>query len=126
MPAAKSAAMGKVNPMQAKVEQRIADMYATLHITSAQDPQWNAFAQVMLDNAQAMDTELHKNAAAGKLNAQQQLHAYAEVTQLHADNVQKLAAAFDTLYPSLTPAQQTAADQMFSSAAMERHQKHGT
>jgi hypothetical protein len=40
---------------QVKVEQRIRDMYATLHITKAQDAEWNAFAQVMLDNAQAME-----------------------------------------------------------------------
>jgi hypothetical protein len=33
-------------------------MYATLHITKAQDAEWNAFAKLMLDNAHALENVL--------------------------------------------------------------------
>jgi periplasmic protein CpxP/Spy len=106
------------------VEQRIADMHATLHITSAQEAQWDQFAQVMLDNAQSMRAELTKNAAnPATQTADQAMQNYAEIAQVHAQNVQKLATAFNTLYASLQPDQKQAADQMFRARASERDQK---
>jgi sorbitol-specific phosphotransferase system component IIBC len=106
---------------QAQVEQRIADMHATLHITPAEDPAFNSFAQVMLDNAQAMDAVATKNEGdPSTRNAVQTLQQYASVTEQHAQNVQKLSAAFGTLYATLSPAQQKTADEMFRNAAADR------
>jgi len=111
---------------QAKVEQRIADMHATLGITAPQEAQWDKFAQVMLDNAQAIDTAEGKTAdKAESRNAEQALKAYATIAELHARNVEKLASAFDTLYGTLTPAQKTAADDMFRVKAEEHAAKQG-
>lgn len=111
---------------RAKVEQRIADMHATLHITQAQEPQWDSFSQVMLDNAQAMEALLDKKAGASSmLTATEIMQSYAAIAQQHAQNVEKLSAAFDTLYAGLTVDQQKAADEMFRMTAAEHGQKQG-
>ncbi len=102
------------NARQAKVEARIRDMYATLHITKQQEPAWDAFAQVMLDNAQAMDTAVKQyGTERAKLNAVQILDNYAAISEQHARNVERLSAAMEVLYASLTPEQQQTADAMF-------------
>ena len=122
-PAAAAPAAGTTRQ---KVEQRIADMYATLRITQAQERQWNDFAQVMLDNAQAMDALAQKNAAdTSTQDAEQILQSYAAITQQHAQNVQRLLPAFRTLYASLSPEQRKQADDMFRERAEQREQKQG-
>jgi hypothetical protein len=104
-----------------KVEQRIADLHATLHITPAQETLWGTFAQVMLDNAQAMqDTHAANAAQADTRTAQEILQAYSATAMQHAQNIEKLSAAFGPLYTALTPEQKTAADDMFRTKA-EKH-----
>lgn len=99
---------------QAQVEGRIRDMYATLHITKAQDAAWDAFAQVMLDNAQAMDAAVKQYGTdRAKLNAVQILDNYAAISEQHARNVERLSAALEVLYASLSPEQRQTADAMF-------------
>ena len=111
--------------LRARVEQRIADMHATLHITAAEEKDWDQFADVMLANAQAMDSLLSTNAGKeATQNAEQILQTYAQITQLHAANVQKLSTAFEKLYTSLTSDQKKAADEMFRATAEQREQKH--
>jgi hypothetical protein len=41
-----------------RVENRIKDLHAQLHITPAEEPQWNQFAGVMRENAREMDQTL--------------------------------------------------------------------
>jgi hypothetical protein len=99
---------------QAQVESRIRDMYATLHITQAQDAEWNAFAQVMLDNAQAMDAAVKQNGGdREKLSAPEILNDYAAIAERHAENVARLSAALEMLYADLSPQQKQVADEMF-------------
>jgi protein CpxP len=110
--------------IQQKVEQRIADMHATLNITPAQETQWDAFAQVMLDNAQAMQALESKSAGnMATASAVELLQSYSEIAQQHAQNVQKLSTAFGTLYASLTAEQKKSADEMFRSTAERREEK---
>lgn len=114
------------NSRQAKVEERISDMHATLHITKAEEPQWDAFAQVMMDNAQTMDNLLSTNASkAESQNAQQMMQSYAAIAEQHAQDMQKLSAAFDKVYASLSPEQQKAADEMFHSNMQKHEEKQG-
>ncbi|HVC18105.1 MAG TPA: Spy/CpxP family protein refolding chaperone [Rhodanobacter sp.] len=120
--AAEPAAVGQ----RERVEQRIADMHATLHITASQEAQWDSFSQVMLDNAQAMDTAIGKNASTTTpRTAKEIMDTYARIAELHAQNVQKLSNAFDTLYAGLTADQKKAADEMFAMKALEHQQKRG-
>lgn len=108
------------------VEQRIADMRETLHITPAQQSEWDRFAQVMRDNAKAMDATVKASASkAATMNALDNMHTYERITEQHAQGVRKLTTAFGTLYNSLSSEQKSAADEMFRTAAMERQAKRG-
>ncbi len=120
-PGAHAQTTAAANSRQAKVEERIRDMYATLHISKAQDAAWNAFAQVMLDNAQAIEATMQKNGGdRSKLSAPQILDNYAAISAQHAQNAEKLSAAFEVLYASLSPEQKQAADEMFRNSAEKR------
>ncbi|MDE3176276.1 MAG: Spy/CpxP family protein refolding chaperone [Pseudomonadota bacterium] len=99
---------------QALVEARIRDMYATLKITKEQDADWNAFAQVMLDNAQAMDATAKQDGGdRDKMSAPENLNRYASIAERHAQNVSRMAGAMQMLYADLTPQQKEIADDMF-------------
>ena len=113
------------NSRQAKVEQRIRDIYATLHISKAQDAVWNAFAQVMLDNAQAIEATMQQNGGdRSKLSAPQILDSYAAISAQHAQNAERLSAALEVLYASLSPEQKKAADEMFRNSTKKRAEEH--
>ncbi len=99
---------------QARVEERIRDMYATLHVTEAQDAEWNAFAQVMLDNAQAIDAALKQYGGdRDKLSAPEILENYAALSARHAQNAARMSSALSMLYANFTPDQKKLADEMF-------------
>jgi len=101
-------------PAQAgPVEARIAELRKRLRITPAEQPQWDAFAQVMRENAAHMDRFLQDPAAVAKLNAVQGMRGYAEMAQAHAEDMQRLLPAFEALYNAMSPEQQRLADQAF-------------
>lgn len=96
------------------VEQTINSLQSELKITSAQMPQWNAFAQVMRDNAASTDTSFSQRAGAvPSMNAEQNMQSYAALVHAYADNVGKLAAAFAALYDVLSDQQKQLADTLF-------------
>ena len=97
----------------ARVEAHIADLKKRLKITDAESKQWDDFAQVMRDNGTAMETALQERDASKGISAVQDLQSYAKIAQTHADGVQKLAAAFQPLYDSLSPEQKKNADTIF-------------
>ena len=104
------------------VEKRIDDLHAQLKITSQQQPQWDAFAQTMRDNATKTDQAFHDRAH--KLpseNADDAMKSYAELAQLHADNMQKLAASFSALYATLSDEQKKIADPLFRNDHAKGH-----
>ena len=105
---------GRMARRMTRLEDHIAEMHRQLHITAAEEPQWNAFAQVMRDNAERMDQAFKARATQGaNMNAIDDLRSYAAIAQAHADDMQRLVPAFETLYGTLTPAQQKQADVMF-------------
>lgn len=98
----------------AQVERRIAGLQSRLKITPAQQPQWDAFAGVMRENAAHMETLQHERAdKVATMNASVDMRSYADVARAHADDLQHLAATFDTLYAAMTPEQKAAADRTF-------------
>jgi hypothetical protein len=116
-----SAAAKSDESVQQRLEQRIADMHETLHVTGAQDAQFEKFAQVMRDNAEQMQATLAaRNARIATETAVESLQAYAQLAEQHAKDVERLSAAFQTFYDALTPAQKKDADEMFRATAM-RH-----
>jgi protein CpxP len=105
----------------AAVEKHIKDLHATLKITPAEETQWNKVAETMRANAKDLDRAIDKrdaNAASG--TAIDDLNAYADVAQAHANGVKKLASSFSGLYSTMTDDQKKEADEVF------RHHGHGS
>jgi periplasmic protein CpxP/Spy len=103
---------------QAAVDQRIKTLQSQLGITEAQLPLWAAFAQAMRDNAAATDTLFTQRAGAvATMNAPDNMRSYAQIARAYADNTERLATAFDSLYASLSETQKQAADTLFRQQA---------
>ena len=103
---------------QAAVDQRIRALQSQLGITDAQIPLWNAFAQAMRDNAASTDALFAQRAGSvSSMSAVDNMHSYAQIARAYADNTERLATAFDSLYASLTDTQKQAADTLFRQQA---------
>lgn len=114
--------MARVTPD--RVEQRIADLHAKLHITPDQQAQWDQFAQAMRDNAQHMRQTAEDRATKIKsMNASDNMLSYAQLAMQHAQGLQSLATAFQPLYASFSPEQQGVADTMFRDVGMRHVRK---
>ena len=99
---------------QEAAEQRIRALQAQLHITDAQTPLWNAFAQSMRDNATSTDTLFRQRAStAQSMTALDNMKSYARVARAYADNTEKLATAFEALYSALSDQQKQTIDTLF-------------
>ena len=82
-------------------------------------PLWSAFAQAMRDNAAATDALFAQRAGdVSEMNALDNMHSYAQIARAYADNTERLATAFDSLYASLSDDQKQAADTMFRHQAI--------
>lgn len=98
-----------------RVETRIKDLHQKLKITPAQESQWNEFAQVMRENAQAIDAVLKERAEnLHAMNAVEDLRSYEKLADAHADGLKKLVPAFETLYNSMSADQKKTADTVFA------------
>jgi len=110
------------------VEARIAELRKKLRITSTQEPQFKAYADVMRSNAEAMDAlfqeRAQKTGTSAADTADNQLHWYARLTAAHADAVAKLVPVFDALYQSLSDQQKKAADAIFQEHLQQRRMPH--
>ena len=110
----RAAAQRGAQPME-RVEARIKELHAQLKITPEQEDEWNAFTQVMRDNAQAMQSAIEQRRQnQDNMTAMDDLNAYEQITQAHADGVKRLASAFQALYDSMSPEQKKNADTVFS------------
>lgn len=112
-----------------RVEQHITELYKRLAISPAQQPQWDKFAGVMRDNAQRMEASYTDRASHyATLSAVGDMKSYAAISRAHADNVDRLIPAFETLYSSMSAEQKAAADKTFQNfqrgpgAMRKRHQ----
>jgi cytochrome c551/c552 len=100
------------------VDQRIRALQSQLGITEAQMLLWTAFAQAMRDNAASTDALFAQRAnAVASMSAVDNMHSYAQIARAYADNTERLATAFDSLYASLTDTQKQAADTLFREQA---------
>ena len=114
-----------VESMATRVAEHIAHLRAELQITPAEAPQWHQFAQVMRGDANQMEVAFKARAMnMGTMNAVQDMQSYAHLAQIHANNMQQLSAAFQTLYNSFPPAQQKLADSIFRENASMKMKKH--
>lgn len=115
----------RVSPTD-RVETRIKDLHAKLHITQDQDPQWNVMAQTMRDNARAIDDILKKRSQSMKtMSAVDDLSSYQELAQAHADGLKKLVTAFEALYASMSDQEKKNADTVFRNFERQRPASRG-
>jgi hypothetical protein len=104
------------------VEQRISELHARLNITDAQSKPWDAFAQTMRDNAQKADQAFRDRAQKlSGMNADDAMKSYADLAQMHADNMKKMSAAMSDLYAVLSPDQKQTADAMYRNKEAKPH-----
>ena len=97
------------------VEQRITNLHSALQITQQEEPKWDRVAQVMRDNAAAVEKLAAERDSqdATSLTAVQDLMEYQKFAQAHLAGLRKLTTSFDTLYKSMPASQQKVADQVF-------------
>lgn len=120
---------GVTSPRQnsAGVEQHIQQLHSQLRITPAQQGQWEQFAEVMRQNARNMMQALDQRAAQiGSMNAVQDMQSYSQLASQHAQDMQKLSDAFQTLYGSLSEQQRQEADVLFRERTNRAAHQHGS
>jgi hypothetical protein len=97
------------------VETRIKSLHDQLKITAAEEPKWNAVADAMRDNAQAVGTLISARAKKEKgMSAVDNLKSYEAIAQAHLDGIQELLPAFEALYADMPAAQKKLADTVFN------------
>ena len=113
---------GPAGAAAARVETRIKELHTQIGVTQAEAAQWDRFAQVMRDNASEMDRILSERAQEfPSMNALQDMQSYQQVAEAHAQHLQKLVAAFQSLYEALSPEQKQKADQAFHAHSASRN-----
>lgn len=113
-------------PAAQHVEARIKQLHGQLHITAAQDSQWNEFAQTMRDNARDMDEAAEQRAQQfGTMTAIENMQSYEKLAEDHVQHLQKLIPAFQALYDSMSPEQKKTTDQVFRAGAEAHAQARG-
>ncbi len=104
----------------------IKHLHDQLKITPDEESQWGNVAQVMLDNAAAMDSAMKDRAGkVGTMTAVEDLDSYQAIVAAHADGLKKLEAAFAPLYAAMPAAQQKVADAVFGHRTAARLHAHG-
>ena len=97
------------------VDRQIADLKKQLKITPQQEPQFNAFAEVMRNNAQELDA-LMQQAPSGQPNAVEQVKRFAQFSETQANGMKRLVPALQALYDSLSDPQKKVADRCWAAA----------
>jgi protein CpxP len=126
-PAAKEPKAQQKAPRQARalpserVEARITELKSALKITSAQEPQWNAFADTLRKQARAGDdrfkarrASLEKGAKPAPLNAIQRLEQRQKFMADASTRMNEVLATARPLYAALSPEQQKIADDLMA------------
>jgi hypothetical protein len=122
------AAAGAIQGKSETVDQRITNLHEALKITPAEDSKWNAVAQAMRENAEAMD-KLATEARAKPprdLTALEDLKMYQRFAEAHVTGLRKLIASFSALYTAMPEAQKKTADQVFAASREARQQADQT
>lgn len=114
----------KTDGLVRHIDHRIARLHRQLHITADQEPKFQAFADVMRNNAQAMHGMLLEHGQTGDDTAVAKLRWFAQLTSLHADALNKLVPVFDALYLSLSDKQKEQANRVFDEIGVRRPPHH--
>ncbi len=112
------------NSAEQRVEAHIKELHSQLRITSAEQAQWDQFANVMRENARDMDQAFAQRMQQyPTMNALQNMQSYELISEAHAQHLQKLVPAFENLYNAMTQPQKQLTDQVFRANAETNAQK---
>ena len=117
-PAAGNPPAGAPQGAGGEVEQQITELKKQLKITPQQEPQFNAFAEVLRGNAQEAD-QVMRQAGPGKPNAVEALKREQQFTETEANGLKRLVPALQALYDSLSDQQKKVADRVIGGGAGE-------
>jgi len=114
-PATSSKAMAKEDAWREKHNAaHIKYLHEQLKITSTEESLWADVAKTMRENTDQLDQAIKKRETIiGTASAIDDLNAYAEIAQAHADAVKKLALVFGPLYAAMPDDQKKLADGIF-------------
>jgi protein CpxP len=94
------------------VDRQIADLKKQLKITPQQEPQFNAFTEVMRNNARDEDSQMRQAGANQRPNAVDALKQAQQMAEMQSNGLKRLVPAFQALYDSLSDPQKKTADQV--------------
>jgi hypothetical protein len=112
-PATPPAQAGPSRRALTRLEHTIADLHRRLHITAAEQPQWDVFTQILRDNAEHMDALYEARSTAETMSAVDDLRSNAGIAEARAQDMRRLVPAFETLYDAMPPEQRRLADAAF-------------
>jgi hypothetical protein len=100
--------------MTQNMERHLTRLHTQLAITPAQQAPWDEFARQTRDNA----TELHarfqlRGTRLATMSAAENMVDYAQISELHAQELVKLGTSFGLLYATMSEAQKRGADAVF-------------
>ena len=126
-PAPAPAASASPSPaVEAHINDRVKSLHDQLHITAAEEQNWQGFASVMKNNMEASAaTMASRQQNFDSMNAVQDLQSYADMTNQQAQQLGKLVGPFQTLYAQLTPDQKASADRIFRTFGARGARAHG-
>ena len=79
----------------------------------------------MRENAASTDQLFQRRATSvASISAVEKMRSYAAIARDYANNTERLSAAFDSLYASLSEPQKQAADRLFRQQAVASAQPH--
>ena len=117
-PPAKAMPAKKATPANNSVETHIKSLHGALKITAAEEPQWQAVADVMRDNAKTTGALIEERAAKTKtMTAIDDLHSYEAIAEAHVAGLKKLIPAVEALYATMSDAEKKNADAVFGHRA---------
>ncbi|MGC1676323.1 MAG: Spy/CpxP family protein refolding chaperone [Candidatus Binataceae bacterium] len=96
------------------VEAHIKELHNRLHITAAQQTQWDNLVTVMRSNATTMvDLQKARGKDASSMTAVDAIKSYQMVIRAHEKGMDKFVPAFEALYDTMSDSQKKTADSMF-------------
>lgn len=105
------------------VDRQMADLKKQLKITPQQEPQFNAFAEVMRSNARDADAQMRQ--APPAQNAVEGLKQAQQMAEAQANALKRLVPALQALYDSLSDPQKKVADQVLGAGEEAGGQPQG-
>src|SRR4051794_39566021 len=93
-----------------EIDRQIADLKKQLKIAPQQEPQFNAFAEVMRSNEQDLDKLMQQGSANQQPNAVEELKQAQQMTETQAAGLKRLVPALQALYDTLSDQQKKTAD----------------